>query len=379
MRIGKGAKIILIIIAVLLLCCAALAVYVLLLPDPAPAEAAAGTAAPTQAPDGTPAPLYEDNDLQAIEGTPLPEELTSRTGEEALPDGVYNILFVGTDSRYAEDTEAEGLSDSMMVVSYDTTKDTITLVSFMRDSCVMRIGENTGWMGKLNAAYKNGGPDELVATLNLNFELGIKDYVAVGYDGFEMLIDELGGIDVPITSEEAYLINWRCAGIGQDGNKDGRLSQLQSLGLPAAEEGYEGTKVQHLTGLQALWYARNRTSPSADGEAGSDTVRVNRQQTLMMLIYEKVKTEKTLDTAMALIRFAIGYVKTDMDLVTMTRIGTAIYTAEDIQFVNVRVPFEGSYRLGDWTQGEIAWALYFDIDETGAQLREILYGTDEKR
>lgn len=361
---GKGAKIGLIIIAALILCFAGLALYVVLRPEaPVQDEPAQPTDDVLIATTPTPVPVMDE---VAVEPSPEPED--------TLPDGIYNILFVGTDSRYAEDNEALGLSDSMMVVSYDTNTNKIALVSFMRDSCVNRIGVNSSFKGKLNAAYKNGGPSELIDTLNLNFELGIKHYVAAGYEGFAKLIDQLDGLDVPVTSEEAYLINWRYADIPKDGNKTNRVSILKSQGRPVLEEGYEGTKVQHLNGGQALWYARNRTSPAADGTKGSDTVRVNRQQELMKLIYQKVKTEKTLDTAIALLSYAIQYVQTNMDIITMTKLGTRILRAEGIEFVNVRVPFEGTTRSGDSSKGEDGSALYFDIDDAAAKLHGILYG-----
>lgn len=359
---GKGAKIILIIIAVLILGFGGLALYVYKQPLNEPA---APTADALMA--STPDPLAVVPIEEATEPSPEPED--------TLPDGIYNVLFVGTDSRWAAENEALGLSDSMMVISYDTTKNRVVLISFMRDSCVNRIGEHSTFKGKLNAAYKMGGPDELMETLNLNFELGIKHYVAAGYEGFAKLIDQLDGLDVPLTSEEAYLINWRYADIPQDGNKTNRVSILQSQGRPVLEEGYEGTKVQHLTGGQALWYARNRTSPAADGTKGSDSVRINRQQTLMMLIYQKVKTERTLDTAIALISYGIQYVQTNMDIITMGKIGTRILKADGIEFVNVRVPFEGTTRGGDSSKGEDASGLYFDIDAAAIELHEILYGT----
>jgi len=144
------------------------------------------------------------------------------------------------------------------------------------------------------------------------------------------------------------------------------------------EEGYEGTKVQHLNGGQALWYARNRTSPAADGTKGSDAVRINRQQELMKLIYQKVKTEKNLDTALALITFAVQNVKTNMDIITMTKLGSRILKAEGIEFVNVRVPFaDATLPMPESATGDAASAINFDIDAAAVRLHEILYGNGE--
>lgn len=360
---GKGAKIAVIIIAALILLFGGLALYLFLQPD-SPGE----EEAPRSFSDIFVSRQKDDDDT-----TPVAAE-DFGTGD-TLPDGIYNVLLVGADSRSADENEALGLSDSMMVISYDTNKNRITLVSFMRDSWVNRIGEKSSFKGRLNAAYKMGGPTELMDTLNLNFELGIKHYVAAGYEGFAKLIDQLDGLDVPLTSQEAYLINWRYADIGQDEDKTNRVSILKSQGRPVLEEDYKDTKVQHLNGGQALWYARNRTSPAADGTKGSDAVRINRQQELMKLIYQKVKSEKTLDTAIALITFAVQNVQTNMDVITMGKLGTRILKADGIEFVNVRVPFaDATLPVPESATGDSVTAIYFDIEATAARLHEVLYG-----
>ena len=363
---GKGIKTILIIIAVLIVGCGGLAVYVLMMPEEQPVV-------PEQLAEQQEEPVIYEETPDPVNFQEETEPVETEPSEDVLPDGIYNILFVGTDSRTADETSAEGLSDSMMVVSFNTNTNKIVLVSFMRDSWVQRIGKNSSFKGKLNAAYKAGGALELMDTLNLNFEFDIKHYVATGYDGFGMLIDELGGVDVEVTSEEAYLINWRSADIPQAGDKSKRESLLKSLGRPILEENYEGTKKQHLNGYQALWYARNRTSPAADGTKGSDAIRINRQQLLMELIYEKVKTEKTLDAAVALFKFGIQHVHTNMDIITMTKLGTRILRADKIEFVNVRVPFPGTSRSGNSEKGEDPSALVFDLDEAGRMIDAILY------
>lgn len=391
---GRGAKIALIIIGVLILGLGGLAAYVALQPEaPQTVEAVPPSALETQSVE-TPGPTAAgEPDI-----SPEPELTPGQTPEpeDTLPDGIYNILVIGTDSRTADDTEATGASDSVMVLSFNTNTNTVTMISIMRDSVIARIGENASYPSKLNEAYsRNGGAKELIDTINLNFELNIADtdYIAMGFEGFARLIDRIGGLDVSVTDDEAYVMNWRCAGLGQADNKRNRKSLLQSQGLPVLEEDhdghpYEGLKVQHLTGMQALWYARERHAPFVMSQTGGDHGRIERQQYLMQLIYKKVKEKKDIPTVIALIDFALKHVKTKMTAGTMLKLGNRLLNADDITFVNVYVPFFDSsvpfkenprYGIGSSACGgkkvfnDPGSCLYFDVETTAACLYRIIY------
>ena len=369
---GKAGKIILAAVLVLVLACGAFAWYLIAgVQDGAVPTVEKPDALPetTDAPEETPE-VISLGDAEAA--TPEPTQMPIYA-EETENEQIVNILLVGTDSRTADETAAEGLSDSMMLVSYNRETGAITLVSFMRDACVKRIGERSYFYNKLNGAYKNGGVGELVNTLNLNFGLDIQNYVTVGYDGFSMLVDEIGGVDMPITGEEAYYINWRYCGLPQDAPKDKRLEYLVQFGLPALEEDYEGTKVQHLDGGQALWYSRDRTTASAGGQKGSDGVRISRQQAMVQAIFDKVKSEMSLTKINALIGFAVNHVSTNLSVSDMSALASAVFGA-DVSFVSARVPFEDAFHYGVTENGEDASMLYFDIDKAAVRLHTLLYG-----
>ncbi|HQQ40389.1 MAG TPA: LCP family protein, partial [Clostridia bacterium] len=110
------------------------------------------------------------------EPTPSPTPMPIYA-EESKEDSIVNILLVGTDSRSESELESsEGRSDSMMLASLNKEKGTITLISFMRDSRVHRIGKSGRFTfyNRLNGAYSGGygggGPGELINTLNENFD-----------------------------------------------------------------------------------------------------------------------------------------------------------------------------------------------------------------
>jgi len=192
---SKVMKIVLIVLLVIVLAVVGLGVYVL-------------TSMRSDAVETVEKPV----DL-VMESTEAPEEVVS---EEATPTptampifeeqskvaSVVNILLIGTDSRTAAEVQdAEGRSDSMMLASINTEKGTITLVSFLRDARVHRIGKSGRFtfFNRLNGAYSGGygggGPGELINTLNENFKLDIQEYVSIGFEGFAAMIDQIGGLD----------------------------------------------------------------------------------------------------------------------------------------------------------------------------------------
>lgn len=303
-------------------------------------------------PSPTPMPIYE---------------------EESQEDSVVNILLIGTDSRSADETEnSEGRSDSMMLASLNKDTGTITLVSFMRDARVKRIGSSGKFTfyNRLNGAYSGGygggGAGELINTLNYNFDLDIQEYIAIGFDGFATLIDQIGGLDVDLDQAEINFINDRIKG-------DHELEPdiVKNASTISADPG-----IIHLDGAQCLIYARNRHT-GFDGGDGNDFDRVSRQQEIIQLVYDKVTTQMNEQSVYALISFAANYVTTNMKLETMTDLAKLLLT-NDISFVTTSIPAEGSYSYYvDETTGEKTDQLEFNLTKAATALNELLYGAEE--
>lgn len=79
-----------------------------------------------------------------------------------MPEGVVNIMVLGSDYR-----ESSGYrTDVMMLVSVNTIKQTVSVVSFPRDLYV----PIPGWVTqRLNTAMPHGGFQMLADTLDSNF------------------------------------------------------------------------------------------------------------------------------------------------------------------------------------------------------------------
>lgn len=113
---------------------------------------------------------------------------------------IINVLLIGSDASSREKKRADvmenGNTDVMMLVSINTEKKTIKLVSFMRDSYTYLKGFDR--FAKLNAACSKGGPAYLVDVIEDNYKIEIDGYAMVDFDTFIQCIDIVGGVNVDV-------------------------------------------------------------------------------------------------------------------------------------------------------------------------------------
>ena len=293
------------------------------------------------------------------------------------PD-VINILLVGADIRDLKNAMYRKVSshaDTVMMVSINKRTDTVTLVSFMRDSYVQIRGlKGNVHMNKLNSAFANGGMGWLINTLNYkkNYDLDIQEYMGVGFFNFSELIDSIGGIDIKLSAEECFYINWRCAELGKTDPHEDRIVILQNAGLPILPE-EDG--VYHLTGLQTLWYARNRTTGDETSKTGSDFTRTSRQKEVLMLVYEKVKQGLSLKELAGLTTFIMDNSYTNMRFSRIAELGIYLLR-HDVKVQYITMPRAKSWSYGQevvGNGGKPVDVVTFNIDSNRRYLHQVLY------
>ena len=112
----------------------------------------------------------------------------------------FNLLVVGSDSREGLD-DADGSSygnvdgqrnDTTLVVRVEPARKRVSMLSIPRDLVVPIAGAGEN---RINAAF-TGGPGQLVKTIEQNFGIPVHHYVLVDFDGFQAIVDALGGIEV---------------------------------------------------------------------------------------------------------------------------------------------------------------------------------------
>ena len=207
----------------------------------------------------------EDTGIQRVE---IPEEdVTINEGvkENENLEKYRTIALFGLDSTVGELTQ-NTRSDTIMIASINNETKEVRLMSVYRDT-YLNLGNDT--YHKCNAAYAKGGAKQAINMLNMNMDLDITDFVAVGFKGVIDVIDAVGGIYIDVDSEELKHINNYQISISENLKTD--YTKVTSTGY------------QLLNGLQATAYCRIRYT------AGDDFKRTERQREVLQAIFEEAK------------------------------------------------------------------------------------------
>ena len=257
-------KVLIIIIAVLLVICLALAAALYFF---AKSKVEKMNYIPTEISE-------ETNEPVIVIQEELPEEIVNEeTGEvytydtlveeEAeLPEGeivedekVLNILLVGTDYR-SKGWDDPGRADVTMLCSISRSEGTIKLISFERGIMVPIPGKGSDL---LTHSYVWGGINLLMQDIQDCFLLDLDGYMHVDFDTFREVINTIGGVDIELTSEEAYALNQTS------------VTMVLQPGM------------NHMDGQTALQYCRLRSIDSNFG-------RIARQRKTIQAILNKAKS-----------------------------------------------------------------------------------------
>ena len=262
------------------------------------------------------AALTEDTTGEATEETgeavsasdsDLEVEITEPIGEQKH---ITNILLVGQDSLKG----VRERSDTMMLVTVNTEKNTITLTSFMRDMYVKIPGY---YKQKINAAYMLGGMDLLNETLYENFGVVVDHNVEVSFAQFMDIVDYLGGIDLELDAKEASFMN-------------------KATGSKDVKEG-----VNHFDGYFALVYARYRSDST-----GGDFGRTERQRKVINKLIDEYKSAE-LTTMVGMVNEIMGMITTNMTKSEILNYAVKFFPMlADAEIISQRVPFDGKHTNG---------------------------------
>lgn len=148
-------------------------------------------------------------------------------------EDVYNVLLVGIDygdKKNGEFSNYLNRSDSMILLSINKKDNVINMVSLSRAAYVSIPGHGNR---RLNAAHAYGGAKLLIETIEKNYKIRIDKYVTINFDGFQSVVDTLGGVPITLTAQEArYVLGKSQAGTytldGEDAMAYVRLRSIDS-------------------------------------------------------------------------------------------------------------------------------------------------------
>jgi LCP family protein required for cell wall assembly len=257
-------------------------------------------------PSGPASPTDEPLDSASPTATPPPVQGSALPNASIPPwNGTdrLNILLIGSDKRPNEGTYN---TDTLIVVSIDPTTKQVAMFSLPRDSS--RIPMPSGplsrafgstYKDKINSFFtavrnradlvpgtnRTRGYNGLKQVLGGLYGLDIKYFVEVDFDGFKQVVDAVGGVTINVqvpVLDESYP------------SDTGRLSRV-----------YIPSGIQHMTGAQALVYARSR-------HGSDDFDRGYRQQRVLTSLREQADVATLIPRIPELLAAVKATVRTDI-------------------------------------------------------------------
>jgi LCP family protein required for cell wall assembly len=265
-------------------------------PDASPSDVAAGSQEPTDAPIDSPTAT---DTPPPVQGSDLPNAtIPPWDGTDRL-----NILLIGSDQRPGDGTYN---TDTLIVVSIDPTTKQVAMFSLPRDSTNIPLPRGPlanayggVYPNKINSLFtatrgrgdlvpgtsKTRGYNALKSVLGNLYGLDIKYFVEVNFTGFKRVVDAVGGVtinvQVPVLDENYP-------------SDTGRSARVY---IPAG--------IQHMTGAEALVYARSR-------HGSDDFDRGARQQRVLTSLREQADVASLIPRIPDLLAAFKATVKTDI-------------------------------------------------------------------
>ena len=288
--------------------------------DPAVTPTPTETPTPTDAPEPSDAPAIttpepteppeEPEPENPIDAIIDPDDVEWTFIEKIEDDHLINIMLVGQDKYPGTETTKRQRSDTMILCSINPKTGDVSLISFLRDTYVeIPHGYSDN---RLNVPYKYGGFDLLDETLALNFGISVDGNFEVDMAGFEAIIDMIDGVEIELTATEA--------------------KYMREISYLDVTEG-----LNTLNGVEARVYAQIR-------KIDSDFGRTNRQRTVLLAIFNKIK-HLPISDLLDLMYDALPYLTTDLtdgEIISLAYRLLPLVSGMDIETYSV--PSKGTYQ-----------------------------------
>lgn len=237
-----------------------------------------------------------------------------------------NMLVVGVN---------DGLTDTIMLVSWDMSANNVDVISVPRDTYYERPGYDSPGQKKINAAYSSD--EGIVATAkavsDVLMGIPINYYAIIDYDAVEAIVDGVGGVPMDIPKAMKY----------DDPYDDPPLH----INIPAGQ--------QTLDGEHAIQFLRFRK-----GYANGDIGRVEAQQEFVKSLFKQCIDNGLVDSA----KLITSNVKSDVTLGAASKYALKAMGLSGDSITTYMIPGDGEYI------GSTSYYLY-DEEKTKLMLEEI--------
>lgn len=245
----------------------------------------------------------------AAAGTPTgdPEDSPGSAVPAGRKEGFHTILLGGLD-------DANGGSDTNLLLALDTEKGQINVLSLPRDTLL-----NVPWsVKKLNNAFHHGGFSSTVEQVSRLLGIPVDHYVTVDLRGFVELVDAIDGVEFTIPVDMDY----------DDPYQDLHIHFPQGPRL--------------LTGEEALLVLRWRQNNDGSEYPDRDLGRIATQQDFLMAVAEQMIRPENWDSIPALAEIAEKWVDTDLKLANLIWLGEQALTIGSDNITFHTLPGDGA-------------------------------------
>jgi polyisoprenyl-teichoic acid--peptidoglycan teichoic acid transferase len=212
------------------------------------------------------------------------EQEATREAEQASGDPL-DVLVLGVDKRPSATEDTSTRSDTIMLARLVPATGEVKLLSVPRD---LYVEVESGEKARINAAYAYGGVDQARAVMEDLTGVEIDNYVIVDFEGFEQVIDAMGGVRVDVGSG-VFPEHWNM-----------------------------GEGMERLNGYKALKYARYRGTPRADLD------RIDHQQKLLAALRRQALRWNIITRLPGIIKVANANVDTDLGVLQVIPLARAL-------------------------------------------------------
>ncbi|WP_062320428.1 LCP family protein [Halolactibacillus sp. JCM 19043] len=203
----------------------------------------------------------------------------------------FSILLIGVDNGGSRPTEnTNGLSDALILATFNKTEHSVKLLSIPRDSYVYLPLRDE--YTKINHAHSYDGTKGSILTIENLLDIPIDYYAKVNFDAFIDVVDTLGGIEFDIPYEMSEI----------DSNDNQHAIHL----MPGE---------QILNGEEALAVARTR-------RYDNDIERGKRQQEILKAIFDRALSVNAILNFNNLLDAVGKNMKTDMSFEDIKNLST---------------------------------------------------------
>ena len=262
--------------------------------------------------------LFKEPELPADTTPEGNSEVTNQVQQPSGPvrkDGFYNILVCGVD-------DGNGGSDTMILVSIDSSKPAVNCISIPRDTLI-----DVDWkVKKINNAYNKGGISMVSEKVSEMMGVPIDYVVKVDLQAFIALVDSIGGVEFDVPLNMDY----------DDPYQDLHIHVSKGL--------------QKLDGKTAMGVVRFRHNNDGSGYGTEDIGRIGTQQAFLKAVAKKMIATISPDDFSKYAKLFKEYVETSLSVNNLLWCGQQALAAgiDNIHFHTLPGDGTGYYNGGSY-------------------------------